>query len=206
MTLFNAYVECTCPASTNPMMSFLLSFPSFSSSIILSIPLSALASYRHMGTHICRCTNSFWLPITTGDWSMSTDVPIPRLPWWLTSVCLQHALSGASSTICTVTVYKPKVIVSKGRRNLTFSLCCTFNLCVFDKLTYLSSSNMDLSVRAHCTSWSDILIIFTSTSLHCWYARVPLHLFWNREMRLNLKSLVQDGLTACPNRHSLMEV
>lgn len=50
--------------------------PSFSSSITLSIPPSAQSLYWHMETHICRWRNSFQLPITTGEWSMSADMPI----------------------------------------------------------------------------------------------------------------------------------
>lgn len=32
--------------------------------------------------HICQWRDSFWLPITAGEWSSSTDVPISWQPWW----------------------------------------------------------------------------------------------------------------------------
>lgn len=52
-----------------------------STSITLSIPLLALFFYWHLVMHICQWRNSFWLPITAGEWSSSTDVPIPWCPW-----------------------------------------------------------------------------------------------------------------------------
>lgn len=64
-------------SAPNSMMSFLSSLPDASASITLSIPLLALFFYWHMLMHICQWRNSFWLPITAGDWSSSTDVPIP---------------------------------------------------------------------------------------------------------------------------------
>lgn len=57
------------------------SLPDASASITLSIPLLALFFYWHMLMHICQWRNSFWLPITAGDWSSSTDVPIHWCPW-----------------------------------------------------------------------------------------------------------------------------
>lgn len=75
-TLFQSHTHTL----TNIMMSSLptpLSPPS-SPSITLSIPLSARLRYRHTVMHICQWRNSFWLPIKTGEGSMSADVPIPR--------------------------------------------------------------------------------------------------------------------------------
>lgn len=56
--------------------------PSVSTSITLSIPLLALFFYWRTVIHICQWRNSFWLPITAGEWSSSTDVPISWQPWW----------------------------------------------------------------------------------------------------------------------------
>lgn len=78
-TIAYLYVEAAAQRATDHMLSSLLSFPFVSSSIMLSIPPLALSLYWHIETHICRWRNSFWLPVTTGEWSMSADVPIPRL-------------------------------------------------------------------------------------------------------------------------------
>lgn len=103
-------------------MSPLFLFPSFSSTIILSIPPSAPSLYRHMEMHICRWRNSFWLPITTGEWSMSADVPIPRLPWWVTSVSLSLSLSGFP----TLYVWERH----SAFLHLFFTLLCPVRVCV----------------------------------------------------------------------------